>query len=97
MPLERDPDLRERKCHFLTSIEVSSSQAKNKKKASLFHPILDVVRKRDHAHRLPDTEANTRSDTTIEAPDSVLLINKRKSVENRQFSGSVRIGSGLGH
>lgn len=68
---------------------------KEKKKASLFHPLLNVVRKRDHAHRLPDTETDARSDTTVETSDAVLFVNEGKSVENRQFCRSVRVGSGL--
>ena len=69
------------------SIQVSPSQGR--KKSSLFHPFLDVIRKRDHAYRLPDAEANARSDTTVETPDAVLPVNKGKSVENCQLGGSV--------
>ena len=75
---------------------VSSSQPK-RKDSSLFHPNLDVVGERNHAHRLPDTESNTRSNTTVKAFDAVLLVDEGESVEDRQLGGSVRVGSGLGH
>ena len=62
-----------------------------------FHPFLDVVRERNHAHRLPDTEADTGGNTTVETFDSVLLVDEAESVEYRQLGGSVRVGSGLRH
>ena len=70
-----------RKSHFLTSMKVSSSQEETR--TSLFHPGLDVVRKGDHAHRLPNAETNAWSDTTVEAADAVLPVDETKSIENR--------------
>lgn len=86
-----------RKDRSFANIEVSPSQVRRVNKTSLFHPSLDVIRKGYHAYRLPDTKGNTRSDTTVKTLDTVLPVNERKSVENRQLSGSVRVGSSLGH
>ena len=70
------------RCHLLTGREVSSSQTREKRK-SLFHPNLNIVCKRDHAHCLPDTKSNTRSNTTIETFNSILLVDEGESVEDR--------------
>jgi len=94
MPLQRDPDLRKR----VTSNEHGGILIPTKRKVqSLFHPFLDVVRERNHAHRLPDTEADTRSNTTVETFDAVLLVNVAERVEYRQLGGSVRVSSSFGH
>ena len=82
-------------CHFLTSDKVSSSQEEGK--GSLLHPNLNIIRKRDHANRLPDAEGNTRCNTAVESPDAVLLVDEGESIEDRQLGGSVRVGSSLGH
>ena len=70
---------------------------KREKRRLLFHPNLDVVRKRNHAHCLPDAEANTRCHTTVETLDTVLFVDECESVQDRQLGRSVRVGSSLGH
>ena len=67
------------------------------KRISFFHPNFDVVRKRNHTHRLPDTEGDTRSDTTVETLDSVLRVDVFESVKDRQLGRPVRVVSGFGH
>lgn len=92
--LRREPNLRG--SHLLTRTEVSSSP-EERKCASPFYPSLDVVRKRDHAHRLPNPEGNARCDTTVETLHPVLPVDEGKSVQNCRLSGSVGVRSRLGH
>jgi hypothetical protein len=48
---------------------------------------LDVIRKRDHADSLPDSQPDPRGDTPVQSLDPVLLVDVRQRVGDRLFLG----------
>src|SRR5258708_4264765 len=60
--------------------------------ASLPGEIMNLhVTKRHHAHSLPNTQANTRSNSTVETLDAVGIIDVFESLANSQVLGAVWI------
>lgn len=46
---------------------------------------LDVISKGDHANRLPDTQTYTRGNTSVQALDTVRLVNVGQGVQDGLF------------
>lgn len=54
---------------------------------------LDIVGKRNHANGLPDTQTYTRGNTSVQALDTIGLVDVRQCVEDCLFlGGSNRVG-----
>lgn len=51
-------------------------------------PSFDIISERDHADGLPDAKTDTRGDTTVEALDTVLFVDVRQCVQDRQLFGT---------
>lgn len=45
----------------------------------------------NHANRLPNAETNSRGNTSVEAPDAIVVINVTESVTDRHLLGSVGV------
>ena len=52
-------------------------------------PCLDVVGEGNHTNCLPDTESDPGSDTTVQAFDTVLLIDEFESAGNRELGRTI--------
>lgn len=62
----------------------------------LLDELLCHVSERNHAHGLPYSETNTRSDTTVQTLETVLLVDVGEGVADCHLLGSVRVlGLGL--
>ena len=57
----------------------------------LLHQLLGNITKRDHAHRLPDTQPDSGSHTTVETLDARSLVDVAEGVADGHLLGTVRV------
>lgn len=53
------------------------------------HPEFDIVCKRNHANRLPNTKTDARRDTPVETFNAVFLVDEGQRVQDREFCRAV--------
>lgn len=64
---------------------------------SALHPCFHIIREGYHADGLPDTQSYTRSNAAVETLNAIFFVDEAQSIHDRELSGSVGIGSPLGH
>lgn len=62
----------------------------------LLHRLLRNITQSNHTHSLPDSQTNSRRNTTVQTLDSTLLVNVSESISHSHFLWAIRVvGFGL--